>query len=249
MSAESYVPAPEHFDALLRFRRAVRVFDADAPYDPAVTTRCLRRATLAPSSSNLQFWEFYRIVDPDKRRRLNEACFNQPAARTARELIVVVTRLDLWRQRIQANVDFLRTQFGGVAPDQLTPSQRNALFYYEKTLPSLFRRYRWLGWLRALAAKWQGRKRPAFREVRPCDLRISAHHSVGMAVQTFMLAMAAEGYDTCPIGGYDSRRVRRILRLPKGAEVNCIVACGRRAPEGVYGPRFRLPFEAVYFEV
>ncbi len=236
------------FNSIVNFRRAVRVFDPQAPYDPQVVIRCLQRATLAPSSSNLQLWEFYRIVSPNVRNRLNEACFSQPAARTANELIVFVTRLDLWRERIQANIEFLTAHFGHASRDRLTPTQRSALMYYQKILPALFRHYQWLGWLKALIVKWKGRKKPVFREVRPCDIRIAAHHSVGLAVQTFMLPRASEGYDTCPIGGFDSARVRQALALPKGAEINCIVACGKRAPNGIYGPRFRLPFETVYFE-
>jgi nitroreductase len=34
-----------------------------------------------------------------------------------------------------------------------------------------------------------------------------------------MLAMSNEGYDTCPMEGFDSRRVKKILNLPFGAEV------------------------------
>jgi len=56
-----------------------------------------------------------------------------------------------------------------------------------------------------------------------------------------MLSMAAEGSDTW--------RVKRVLKLPLGAEINMIVSCGIRKPEGVYGERFRIPFEKVYREV
>ncbi|WP_311329734.1 nitroreductase family protein, partial [Capnocytophaga sputigena] len=64
--------------------------------------------------------------------------------------------------------------------------------------------------------------------------------------QTFMLAMAEEGYDTCPLGGYDSRRIKKLLHLPYGAEVTMVVACGFREERGIWGERFRLPFEEVY---
>jgi nitroreductase len=61
--------------------------------------------------------------------------------------------------------------------------------------------------------------------------------------------MAAEGYDTCPMEGSDTLRVKKLLSLPFGAEVNMIVSCGIRKPEGIYGERFRIPFEEVYNEV
>ena len=64
-----------------------------------------------------------------------------------------------------------------------------------------------------------------------------------------MISMAAKGYDTCPMEGSDTWRVKRLLNLPIGAEINMIVSCGIRKPEGVYGERFRIPFEDVYHKV
>ncbi len=51
-----------------------------------------------------------------------------------------------------------------------------------------------------------------------------------------MVAMADENYDTCPMEGFDSTtRVKRILKLPYGAEINRVVSCGIRAEVGVWG--------------
>ena len=61
--------------------------------------------------------------------------------------------------------------------------------------------------------------------------------------------MAAKGYDTCPMEGSDTLRVKKLLGLPFGAEINMIISCGIREEKGVYGERFRIPFEEVYKEV
>jgi len=58
--------------------------------------------------------------------------------------------------------------------------------------------------------------------------------------------MAAIGYDTCPMEGSDTLRVRHLLDLPRGSEINMIISCGLRDKKGIYGPRFRVPFETVY---
>jgi len=50
-----------------------------------------------------------------------------------------------------------------------------------------------------------------------------------------MLAMAEEGYDTCPLGGYDSHRIKKLLHLPYGAEVSMVVTCGIREERGIWG--------------
>ena len=34
----------------------------------------------------------------------------------------------------------------------------------------------------------------------------------------------------------------------KKSEINMVIGCGIRSKEGVYGERFRIPFEEVYFQ-
>jgi hypothetical protein len=46
--------------------------------------------------------------------------------------------------------------------------------------------------------------------------------------------------------GFDSRKVKSILKLPYGAEINMVVSCGIREEHGVWGDRMRIPFSAVY---
>ena len=80
-------------------------------------------------------------------------------------------------------------------------------------------------------------------------MRVVVHKTCALAAQTFMLAMANEGYDTCPMEGFDSRMVKRILDLPFGAEVNMVIACGIRDEKGVWGEQLRVPFDEVYKRV
>ncbi|MEC9194986.1 MAG: nitroreductase family protein, partial [Bacteroidota bacterium] len=46
-----------------------------------------------------------------------------------------------------------------------------------------------------------------------------------------------------------SKRVKKTLNLPKAAEISMIIGCGFRTNKGVYGPRFRIPFDEVYFQM
>ena len=78
-------------------------------------------------------------------------------------------------------------------------------------------------------------------------IRVTAHKSCALAAQTFMIAMANEGYDTCPLEGLDSRRLKRTLKLPHDAEINMAIPCGiRDGNKGIWGERCRVPFEDVY---
>ena len=49
--------------------------------------------------------------------------------------------------------------------------------------------------------------------------------------------------------GSDTLRVKKILALPRKSEINMVIGCGIRDEQGVYGPRFRVPFEEVYTKV
>ena len=92
------------------YRRSVRIFDADKEIDPQVVKSCITQATLAPNSSNLQLWEFYHITSDTSLKEIAAACFNQPAARTAKQLVIPVVRKDLWKKRIASNVAFIKSE-------------------------------------------------------------------------------------------------------------------------------------------
>ena len=47
----------------IEFRRSVRKFDPKKDLDLDIVKKCIINATLAPTSSNLQLWEFYHITD------------------------------------------------------------------------------------------------------------------------------------------------------------------------------------------
>lgn len=80
-------------------------------------------------------------------------------------------------------------------------------------------------------------------------MRIVAQKSAALAAQNFMISMAAINYDTCPMEGFDSLRVKKVLNLPFIAEINMVIGCGIREESGIYGDRFRVPFEEVYFKL
>ena len=61
--------------------------------------------------------------------------------------------------------------------------------------------------------------------------------------------MASFGYDTCPMEGFDSKKIKEILKLPKKSEINMVISCGIRTKKGIYGKRFRVPLESVYHKL
>ena len=235
----------------IQHRRSVRVYDAEKPIDTAIVKKCIEQASLAPNSSNMQLWEFYHVTSKETIAKIAPFCFNQNAARTAQQLVVFVTRKDLWRQRAKSNLQFIDKNFGANTPKaEQSGREKVARNYYGKIIPFAYGDFLGiLGFLKYIMVSIIGLFKPIYRQVRESDMRIVAHKTCGLAAQTFMLSMAAEGYDTCPMEGSDTLRVKRLLGIPFGAEINMIVSCGIRKPEGVYGERFRIPFEEVYKKI
>ena len=65
------------FKKTVQSRRAVRAFDTvSIPED--IMRDCLRDATLAPSSSNLQCYELYWVRDDEKKKLLADLCLGHP---------------------------------------------------------------------------------------------------------------------------------------------------------------------------
>jgi nitroreductase len=182
--------------------------------------------------------------------KMTAACMGQNAAKTAQQLVVVVARRDLWKKRIQANIDFLKDQYGNKPMASYSNREKFALNYYKKIIPAVYIDFLGiLGWLKFVVFNLIGLIKPVYRQVRNSDTRIVAHKSAALAAQNFMISMAAIGYDTCPMEGSDTLRIKKLLNLPSGAEINMVIGCGIRAEDGVYGPRFRVPFEQVYQEI
>lgn len=238
-----------NLEEVLNFRRSVRVFDKNKPLDPEKVKHCLELATLAPNSSNMQLWEFYQVTEPGLMAKISKACLGQSATATASEIVIFVTRQDLYRQRARFVLDFEKGNIRRNSPEERQRKRiRDREMYYGKLMPFLYARFFGiLGLFRVLLTKVIGLFRPIVREVSECDMRAVVHKSCALAAQTFMIAMANEGYDTCPLEGFDSKQIKRLLKLPCGAEVNMVIPCGiRDGNKGIWGERGRVPFDEVY---
>ncbi len=223
------------FDALVRSRRAIHDF-SDRPVDARDIEAMLDAARLAPSSFNLQPYAFYWIRSPDLRARLVELCLNQKAARTARELIVCVARWDDWRACGDEHLAWLREQ---AVPE--ATSRFHADIYAKMRIFFARGPFNLLGWLRTLVMWAIGLTRPILRPPSgPAEHETWAVKSASLACAHAILAARARGLDTCPLEGFDSRRVARLLGL-RGDRYSLpmILAVGYRDERGRMDPQWR----------
>lgn len=241
-----------NLEEVLNFRRSVRNYQTDNDLDTEKVKHCLELATLAPSSSNLQLWEFYHITDKAMIQKMADAALSQYAVASANQLVVFVTRRDLFRSRAKKVRDFERVNIKRYSPaDRQAKRIKDNEVYYNTLMPFLYAQFfGLLGLFRKMLTVAVSLFRPMFTDTSECDQRIVAHKSCGLAAQTFMIAMANESYDTCPVEGFDSRRVKKLLNLPAGAEINMMIPCGiRNGIKGIRGERFRVPFDEVYKKI
>ena len=237
----------KEFDKIVRTRRSVRRYKKIDINDDDVKDS-IHHASLAPNSSNLQLWEFYHITSEELMNKISKACFDQPAARTANQFVVIVTRKDLWNKRRIFNINTIKNKSLNTG-DKSLKNRNLALKYYKYLIPTIYKEFfGLLGYFRYMNAMIIGLFRPIYRQVTNSDMRVVAHKSSALAAQNFMLSMTSKGYDTCPMEGFDSLRVKRILSLPYSSEINMVISCGIRDDEGVYGKQIRVPFDDVYFK-
>ena len=233
------------FQAIVDYRRSNRKFNPAIEVPDEVIKRSIERAILSPNSSNMQLWEFYWIASREKLDEFVPLCMGQSAAKTAKQMLVFVTRKDKWRERAKWNLAKINENSEGV-PEALT---NRAQSYYGKVMPFLYFNdpFYIMATIRRTVSFFMGLRKPFYRTGGPSNQRIVVHKSCALAAQTFMLSIAAEGFHSCPMEGFDERRVKKALKLPYGAEINMIISVGLATDEGIWGPRLRVPFDDVVF--
>ncbi len=233
----------ELFNEIIAFRRSNRAFDPEIQVPDNIIRRALEHAILSPNSSNMQLWEFQWIASREMLDAFIPLCLDQQAAKTAKHLVVFVTRQDLWKQRAEWNVEKIESAIEG----DITTFQKAGINYYRKLMPLMYMRdpFGLMGIFRKTLSFFMGLKGPFFRAGGTAQQRITVHKSCALAAQTFMLSIASAGYHTCPMEGFDEKRVKKILGLPRRAEINMIIAVGKGTEKGIWGPRFRVPYEEV----
>ncbi|OUX36924.1 MAG: hypothetical protein CBE33_04620 [Candidatus Pelagibacter sp. TMED273] len=233
------------FFELVNKRRSVRKF-TEEKVPKEVITKSLNTALLAANSSNLQPWEFYWVKDKKKKQKLVEACFSQNAAKTAQELIVSVSRIDTWKR----NKNLLMEDY----------KKRNKLLpvvdrYYNKLIPLSYVHdsFGLAGIIKKVFSIFIGiigifkpmPRGPIFKS----DVFEIVTKTTALACQNFMMAVVAQGYDSCPMEGFDHTRVKKLLNLNSKSHVVMVLAVGKGDSKGIYGERFRIDNKFVIKEV
>jgi nitroreductase len=228
----------EEFKKVIEGRRSVRVFKDEAVPDEVIKN-AIEDGLKAPNSSNLQPWTFLWVKSEEKKKVLAKLCFSQRGAKTAQHMIVCVAQTNTWKRNCQKNIETLR--------DLGQPVPKVVESYYKKIAPmayglmgpfGLFSPFKWilfntLGLFRVMARG----------PIWPSDLITWAVKTTALACENIMLSCRAQGYDSLPMEGFDSRRVKKLFKLGRHDHLVMVIGVGKRAEDGVYGPQIRFPKE------
>jgi nitroreductase len=217
------------FAKVVRTRRSVRAYLPE-PVPADIMDACLDLALLAPTSHNLESWQFIDVRDAAKLALLRHYCLDQPPALRAPNLIVAVARPDFWRSGRKSMLEAIARE---ETSDQL---RRLMTLKYRIQIPLIFvdgpfyclaPLKRLVTWVIGLfTVSWHP-------DVGRSGQLLWATRTTALACQNLMLALRAAGYDSCAMEGFDEPRVKRLLDLPRAAHVVMVIAAGRRAEGGV----------------
>ncbi|MEM7479038.1 MAG: nitroreductase family protein [Planctomycetota bacterium] len=161
-------------------------------------------------------------ISADEERALFESTILAPTSFNIQHWRFVILRDPELRSQI-------RTEFGN-DQSQMTDASLLVLFTADvKAWQKEPQRY----WANAptevaeLLVGWMG----PFHEGRDWLQRDEAQRSIGMAMQTLMLAAQELGYQSCPMIGFDIEKVAELINLPDDHVMGPMVAIGKGTKE------------------
>jgi len=220
-------------------RRAVKVFE---PVEISETLReqILDAARHAPSSFNLQPYKFYWARSAAKKVAIAKLCLGQAPAETASALVVAVADLGSFAATSQAQLEWMRGS--NFSEKQNHDYERKAKIGRILFLPGplgMFAAIKWAIFQLLNLWKVMGMP-PLFRK----DLFKWATKSTSLACQNLMIAAEALGMNTCPMEGFDGRRLSRFLGLSRRHhEIVMVIAIGKKARVHNEPPQWRRPLD------
>lgn len=179
----------------------------------------------------------HALTDTEERKLL-EATIQAPTSFNIQHWRIVILRDPELRARI-------RKEFGH---DQAQMTDASLLLLFTADIKAWQKspeRY-WMNAPREIADLLVGWMGP-FHEGREWLQRDEAQRSIGMAMQTLMLAAQDMGYESCPMIGFDSEKVAELIQLPEDHVMGPMVAIGKGLKAAWPKPG-QLPLEEIIYE-
>lgn len=226
-------------DAIFR-RRAVKAFDpVEIPL--AVREQILDAARVAPSSFNMQPYRFYWVESPARKAAAARLCLGQKPAETASALVVAVADIGSLKATSRGQLEWMRRS--GFSETKVREYERTAKIGRIIFMPGPFGVFAALKWaIFRIVNVWKTLGMPPITRQ---DLFKWATKGTSLACQNLMIAAEALGLNTCPMEGFDGRRLAKFLGLSsKHHEIVMVIAIGKKSSHHVDQPQWRRPLDA-----
>jgi len=231
-------PVDTILDAIFR-RRAVKCFD-EAEISDVLREQILWAVSYAPSSFNLQPYKLYWVRSAREKAEVAKLCLNQKPAATASALIVAVADLESLAHTSELQLAWMRAT--GFAEEKIHAYERDAKIgriLFQTGPLGIFAAIKWVFFRVFSLWKICGMP-PLFR----ADQMKWATKSTSLACENLMIASEALGMNTCPMEGFDGRRLLRYLGLSgRQHEVVMVIAIGKKSRDYIERPQWRRPLD------
>jgi len=222
-------------------RRAVKLFEP-VEISQQIREQILNAACHAPSSFNMQPYRFYWVATAKGKTAVAKLCLGQSPAITASALVVAVADIGSLAATSQSQLEWMRSrsEFGEA---KVRDYERTAKIGRVLFMPGPFGIFGAVKWaVFRLVNLWKTvGMPPVFRQ----DLFKWATKSTSLACQNLMIAAEALGLNTCPMEGFDGRRLSGFLELSgRHHEIVMVIAIGERSHAYVEPPQWRRPLDA-----
>jgi nitroreductase len=224
------------FEQINRDRRAIRDFDGSPIPDEDVKA-LIGEALLAPSSGNSQPYVIHWLRDPALKAAAASACRNQRAAHSASTLLVFVSA-----SRFALETASMFRAYVESTPE-LSEKSRHYHLRELKTGMRFLRIASFVFWSPFHSLLTSVFPSLTLAPLGPKAVRNWVARGTLFAAQTVLLAASARRLDTCPMEGFDARKLARILGLKRGDVIAIVVALGHRRPDALIEPRWRRSFD------
>jgi nitroreductase len=233
------VPMSEILEALFH-RRAVKAFEP-VEIPQVLREQILDAARHAPSSFNMQPYRFFWVESAPGKAAAAKLCLGQMPAATASALVVAVADIGSLPATSQAPLEWMRSS--GFSHAKVRDYERTAKIGRILFMPGPFGIFGAVKWaIFRFVNLWKTfGMPPVFRQ----DLLKWATKSTSLACENLMIAAEALGLNTCPMEGFDGRRLSRFLGLStRYHEIVMVIAIGKKSPAFVEPPQWRRPLDA-----
>ncbi len=226
-------------DAIFQ-RRAVKVFEP-VEISEGLREQILNAARHAPSSFNSQPYRLFWVGSAAKKAEVAKLCLGQKPAETASALVVAVADLGSLSATAQAQLEWMRR--GNFSEEKIRDYERKAKIGRILFMPGPFGIFAAIK--RALFWLISQRKVLGMPPLSRQDLFKWATKSTSLACQNLMIAAEALGVNTCPMEGFDGRRLSQYLGLSgRHHEIVLVIAIGKKSRAHNEPPQWRRPLDA-----